>query len=233
MRRADRLFRLVELLRLRHTLTARQLAEALGVSERTIYRDVADLSRQGVPIRGEAGIGYAIDPGYDLPPLQFTVDELEALVLGARMVQTWCGEDLAGAARDAVARIELALPRRQRDRVERTALYVPDIGWTVPGARQMVELREAIREKLKVRMSYVDLQERPSERVVRPLALFFWGRKATLGAFCELREDFRSFRADRIDSLEILAETFVAEPGRTLHDYLRRASEEDGPFPQP
>ncbi|MCG6961892.1 MAG: YafY family transcriptional regulator [Acidobacteria bacterium] len=231
MRRADRLFRLVELLRLRHMLTARQLAEALEVSERTIYRDVADLQRQGVPIRGEAGIGYAVDPGYDLPPLQFTVDELEALVLGARMVQTWCGKDLAGAARDAVARIELALPRRQRDRVERTALYVPDIGWTLPGARQMAELREAIREQRKIQMKYIDLQERPSERIVWPLGLFFWGRKATLGAYCELREDFRSFRPDRIDSLEVLAETFVAEPGRTLQDYLRRASEQDRPFP--
>jgi predicted DNA-binding transcriptional regulator YafY len=231
MRRADRLFRLVELLRLRHMLTARQLAEALEVSERTIYRDVADLQRQGVPIRGEAGIGYAVDPGYDLPPLQFTVDELEALVLGARMVQTWCGKDLAGAARDAVARIELALPRRQRDRVERTALYVPDIGWTLPGARQMAELREAIREQRKIQMKYIDLQERPSERIVWPLGLFFWGRKATLGAYCELREDFRSFRPDRIDSLEFLAETFVAEPGRTLQDYLRRASEQDRPFP--
>jgi len=230
MRRADRLFRLVELLRLRRLLTARQLAEELEVSERTVYRDVADLAHQGVPIRGEAGVGYALDPGYELPPMQFTVDEIEALVLGARMVQAWCGDDLARAAQDAVARIEHALPRRLRDRMARTALYVPDLGWTLPGARQMVLLREAIREQRKVRMSYRDLQGRPSERVVRPLALFFWGPKATLGAFCELREDFRSFRPDRIESLELLQEIFAAEPGRTLQDYLRRVSEDDSPF---
>ncbi len=230
MRRADRLFRLVELLRLRRMLTARQLAEELEVSERTVYRDVADLARQGVPIRGEAGVGYALDPGYELPPMQFNVDELEALVLGARMVQAWCGDDLAGAAQDAVARIEHALPKRLRDRMARTALYVPDVGWTLPGARQMVTLREAIREQRKVKMRYVDLQEQFSERVVRPLALFFWGPKATLGAFCELREDFRSFRPDRIQSLELLPEIFAAEPGRTLQDYLRRVSEDGSPF---
>jgi len=222
---------LVELLRLRRLLTARQLAAVLEVSERTIYRDVAALVGQGVPIRGEAGVGYALDPGYDLPPMQFTVDELEALVLGARMVQAWCGEDLAGAAKDAVARVEHALPRRLRDRLARTALYVPDLGWTLPGTSQIVRLREAIREQRKVRMHYVDLKGRESDRVVRPLALFFWGPKATLGAFCELREDFRSFRPDRIETLEVLPESFVAEPGRTLQDYLRRVSEADEPFP--
>lgn len=229
MRRADRLFRIVHLLRMRRVLTARELASELGVSERTVYRDVADLGGSGVPIRGEAGVGYALDPGFDLPPLMFTVDEIEALVLGARMVEAWCGPELATAARDVLAKVEHALPRRLRGRVERTALFVPDVGWTLPGADQMTILREAIRDRRKLHLRYRDQYDAATERVIWPLGVFFWGPKATLAAWCELRTDFRSFRLDRIAAVADSGETFQPEPDHTVAAFIRRVREREAP----
>src|ERR1700736_2952047 len=130
MRRADRLFRIVQLLRRRKLTTAKQLADELEVSERTVYRDVADLVGSGVPIRGEAGVGYALERGFDLPPLMFTEDELEALVLGARVVESWADASLAQAARQVLEKVEAVLPERLQDRVSRAALFAP--GFHVP-----------------------------------------------------------------------------------------------------
>ena len=223
MRRADRLFRIVHLLRLRRVATARDLAGDLGVSERTIYRDIADLAGAGVPIRGEAGVGYALDAGFDLPPLMFTVDEIEALVLGARMVEAWCGQEMAAAARDVLTKVEHALPTRLRPRIERTALFVPDVGWTLPGADQMEALRTAMRARRVVWLRYSDGTGCETERLVWPLGLFFWGPKATLAAWCELRSDFRSFRLDRILALEVRETAFEDVQGRTVGDFVERA----------
>lgn len=130
MRRADRLFRIVQLLRRRKLTTARQLADDLEVSERTIYRDVADLVSSGVPIRGEAGVGYALERGFDLPPLMFTEDELEALVLGVRVVESWGDATLGSAARAVVHKVEAVLPERLQDRVGKAPLFAP--GFHVP-----------------------------------------------------------------------------------------------------
>lgn len=221
MRRADRLFQIVQTIRREKVVTAAALASQLEVSERTIYRDIADLNASGVPIRGEAGVGYAISSGYDLPPLMFTVEEIEALVLGARMVESWCGDDLASAARDVLAKVDQVLPRRLADRLAGTALFVPDFGWTVPGSEQLAELRTALREERRVRISYVDAKGETSERVIRPLGIFFWGATATLGAWCELRSDFRNFRLDRIEHLAVLERVAASEPGRGLQDYYR------------
>jgi len=225
MRRADRLFRIVQILRRRSLATARQLAEELEVSERTVYRDVADLGASGVPIRGEAGVGYAIDSGYDLPPLMFTVEELEALILGARMVIAWCDPDLTDAAKDAVAKVEHVLPQRLRERMSRTALFVPNFGWTVPGAEHMSGLRSAIRDRHKVRITYSDAKAEETTRTVHPLGLFFWGAVATVGGWCELRADFRTFRVDRIEALVITSEEFETPTGRTVQDYFRVMAE--------
>jgi predicted DNA-binding transcriptional regulator YafY len=225
MRRADRLFRLVQKIRARPGITARRLAEELNVAQRTVYRDVADLQDSGVPLRGEAGFGYSMAPGFDLPPLMFTTEEIEALVLGARMVQSWCDPGLSSAARDALDKIDQALPRRMRDRVTQTALFVPDSGWSLPGPEQMSGLRTAIRERKKVRITYHDAQQQPTARVVHPLALFFWGSVATLGAWCELRSSFRTFRVDRISTFDVLEEEIEVKPGRTLQDYFRAAAE--------
>jgi predicted DNA-binding transcriptional regulator YafY len=228
MRRADRLFRLVQVLRRQRVSTARQLAGELRVSERTVYRDVADLVASGVPIRGEAGVGYALDAGYDLPPLMFTVEEIEALVLGARMVETWCDVELAAAARDVLAKVEGILPRHLRERFATTALVVPDVGWSVPGSEQMMALRAAIRDRRKVRFDYRDAEDRETKRIVRPLGILYWGSVATLAAWCELRLEFRTFRVDRILEFETLAEGFESPPGRTLEDYLRAQADNSG-----
>ncbi len=225
MRRADRLFAIVQTIRGRQVTTALQLAEKLEVSERTVYRDIADLQASGVPIRGEAGVGYAIESGYDLPPLMFTIEEIEALVLGARMVESWCGDDLASAARDVLAKVDQVLPRRLSDRLAGTALFVPDFGWTLPGAEQLSNLRIALRDQRKIRIHYADVEGRESERVIRPLGIFFWGAVATLGAWCELRQDFRNFRVDRIAALELAGEQVPLEEGRGLQDYYRAMAE--------
>ncbi|MCP4898153.1 MAG: YafY family transcriptional regulator [bacterium] len=225
MRRADRLFRLVQILRRCRLAIARDLARELEVSERTVYRDVADLVASGVPIRGEAGVGYSIDSGYDLPPLMFNVEEIEALVLGARMVQSWCGEELASAAADVVTKVEQVLPLRLRERLDRTALYVPDFGWTLPGAEQLADLRGALRDRRRVEISYQDRKDEQTIRILRPLGIFFWGATATLGAWCELRDDFRNFRIDRIESLNVLPEVFSSEAGKSLHDYYQAMAE--------
>lgn len=226
MRRADRLFQIVQIIRRDKVVTARALAGELEVSERTVYRDIADLMASGVPIRGEAGVGYAIESGYDLPPLMFTVDEIEALVLGARMVESWCGDALASAARDAIAKIDQVVPRRLADRITGTALFVPNFGWTLPGSELLADLRTAIRTNHTIRIGYTDAKDDPSERIIRPLGIFFWGAVATLGAWCELRQDFRNFRLDRIESLEILDQTFnTTECGRSLQDYYRAMAE--------
>jgi len=225
MRRADRLFQIVQIIRRGRIVTARRLADELKVSERTVYRDIADLVASGVPIRGEAGVGYAMAGGYDLPPLMFTVEELEALVLGARMVESWCGAELAAAARDVLAKVDQVLPRSLAERIDKTALFVPDFGWTVPGAEMLAELRLAMRSNRKARIAYVDVAGESTERVIHPLGVFFWGAVATLGAWCELRSEFRNFRLDRIAGIEVLDAGIVAEPGHGLQDYYLAMSE--------
>lgn len=145
MRRADRLFRIVHLLRRKRLTTARQIAGELAISERTVYRDVADLVDSGVPIRGEAGVGYALERGFDLPPLMFTEDELEALVLGVRVVESWGDATLAAAARAVVQKVEAVLPERLQERVGKAPLF----GFHVPAgsARKLGTLRRAIRPR--------------------------------------------------------------------------------------
>jgi len=225
MRRADRLFQIVQIIRREKVVTAQRLAEELEVSERTVYRDIADLMASGVPIRGEAGVGYAIESGYDLPPLMFTVEEIEALVLGARMVESWCGDDLASAAKDVLAKVDQVLPRRLADKLAGTALFVPNFGWTLPGSEFLADLRTAMREDRVVRIGYTDVKGDTSDRMIRPLGIFFWGATATLGAWCELREGFRNFRLDRIKTLDVLDRKHVTEPGRSLQDYYSAMAE--------
>jgi len=226
VRRADRLFRLLLELRRGRVVTARELALRLEVSERTVYRDVADLAGSGVPIAGEAGVGYRL-AGFELPPLMFDRDEVEALALGARTAEAWGDAELARAARSALAKIEAVLPRGRERLVEETRLYAPTFG-EPPGERiPLGELRRAIRHRRKVRVGYVDRKEEVSERTLRPLALSFYPPAWLLVAWCELRVDFRTFRLDRIRNLALLDEIFAEEPGRGLADYLRRMEERE------
>jgi len=219
-RRADRLFRLVQVLRARRFATARSLAEALEVSERTIYRDVQDLSLSGVPIEGEAGVGYALRRDFDMPPLMFDFEEIEALTAGARMVQAWSSPALAKAAQSALDKIAVALPADKRIAMDRTRLFAPSFHVDRELGKVLDTMREAIVEGRRLSMQYRDEGGKASERRVRPLGLYFWGQKWTLAAWCEMREDFRNFRLDRAGNVS-LGNRFPDEPGKRLDDFLR------------
>jgi len=222
MRRADRLFQIVQYLRGGRLVTARQLSERLEVSERTVYRDVADLIACGVPIDGEAGVGYILRAGFELPPLMFTRDELAALTLGARFVRAWGGARLAVGAEEALVKIDAVLPEAEKRAIAETNLFA--LGFEMAeSVRQVIDrLDLAIRERRLMRLNYLSLDEETTERVVRPLGLYHWGKAWTLAAWCEMRDDFRNFRADRIVALADAGGTFRPEPGRTLKDFLAR-----------
>ncbi len=224
MRRADRLFQIVQILQHRRLTTAAILAERLGVSERTVYRDVRDLGASGVPIQGEAGVGYRLGKDFELPPLMFTLDEIQALVLGARMVESWADAPLRRAAQSALEKVGAALPPAQRGRLHNTALF--SVSFHIPPqARKHLEpLRHAIDDHKRVCIRYCDREGRATERTVRPLGLFFWGHGWTLGTWCELRSDYRNFRLDRVESLDVLDETFECVEPVTLEAYLAAVS---------
>jgi predicted DNA-binding transcriptional regulator YafY len=227
MRRADRLFQIVQYLRGGRLVTARQLAERLEVSERTVYRDVADLVACGVPIDGEAGVGYILRAGFELPPLMFTRDELAALTLGARFVRAWGGARLAVGAEEALVKIDAVLPEAEKRAIAETNLFA--LGFEMAeSVRQIIDrLDLAIRERRLTRLNYLSLDEETTERVVRPLGLYHWGKAWTLAAWCEMRHDFRNFRADRITALADAGGTFRPEPGRTLKDFLARMARDE------
>jgi predicted DNA-binding transcriptional regulator YafY len=222
MRRADRLFAIVQYLRGRRLTTAAQLAHWLEVSERTIYRDVADLAGSGVPIDGEAGVGYRIRAGFDLPPLMFSFDEIDALVIGARFVEARAGRKLASGARSALAKIAAALPADKRVALERSPLFVPGFAVDPKPGERLDALRDAITGQRFAELDYKDAGAQTTRRRVRPLALYFWGDVWTLAAWCELRQDFRNFRLDRIDDARVGPERFPDESGKRLEDFLRR-----------
>ena len=227
MRRADRLFQIVSLLRQRRFVTAAWLATRLEVSERTIYRDVRDLTGSGVPIEGEAGVGYRLGKDFDLPPMMFNVDEIEALVFGARMVEAWGDDDLRQAARSVLDKTESVLPPKQRPRIRDTALFA--LSFRVPErAREVLgPIRRAVSARRKLELSYADAEGELSERVVCPLGLYFWGTTWTLGAWCELRTDYRNFRLDRIAELGVLDACFEQVAPVTLEAYLESMRRDD------
>ena len=223
MRRADRLFLIIHALRGRRTaLPARGLAQTLGVSLRTIYRDVADLQRSGVPIEGEAGVGYVLRKGADIPPLMFAADELEALVVGTRFVRAFGGERLGHAASAALLKINAVLPADLRERGRRTRIFAPALDNRIETSGAIDRLHAAIEARSVLRLDYRDKDDAPTLREVEPLCLSFWGGTWTLGAWCRLRRDFRSFRPDRIVAFEASGETFVDDPGRGIDAYLRK-----------
>ncbi|MEO8102262.1 MAG: YafY family protein [Betaproteobacteria bacterium] len=227
MRRADRLFEIVQIVRGRRLTTARYLAERLGVSDRTIYRDVQDLSLSGVPIMGEAGVGYALKKGFDLPPLMFDYDEVEALLIGARMVSAHGGKALAKSAGCAMEKIAAVLPDNRRAALETTQVYVPDFHVDRNVAGRFEQLRQAIKARQFVHIDYVTEDQRPSQREIRPVALHFWGERWTLAAWCELRQAFRMFRLDRMRTLAVRDKIFRDEPGKTIADFLRQVGGEE------
>ncbi|MEO5558225.1 MAG: YafY family protein [Dokdonella sp.] len=220
MRRADRLFLIIHALRGRRTaLPARQLAETLSVSQRTVYRDIADLQLSGVPIEGEAGVGYMLRKGADIPPLMFNAEELEALVVGTRFVKAFAGKRLHSGAQAALIKIEAVLPPELKQRAQRSRIFAPG-GWNEAKTGLIDRLHAAIAASHVLRLDYRDESGKTSAREVEPLCLSFWGGVWTLGAWCRLRVDFRTFRPDRIDHFEPTGEAFVEVRERGLLAYV-------------
>lgn len=209
MARTDRLLAIVQTLRRRrYPVTAKALAGDLGVSERTLYRDIATLQASGAPIRGEAGVGYVLGQGYDLPPLMFSAEELEALMLGVRFVLRRGDPGLARAAEDAIAKIETVLPAQLRPVLADTALYAP---WAAEWEDVLVDeaaIRRAIRSEHKLRLTYRDGAGSPTERLIWPVAMGYRDGFRMVAAWCELRGDFRHFRTDRMVTVEVTDRRF-------------------------
>jgi predicted DNA-binding transcriptional regulator YafY len=221
MRRADRLFTIVQLLRGGRHVTARRLAERLDVSERTIYRDVDELTLCGVPIEGEPGRGYRLPKSFEVPPLMFERHEIEALVVGMRLVEAWCGPGLAASARSALVRIRGAVPATLVDRLDESPVYAPRFArGAAPAHFELAH--QAISQSRRIAMTYSRDDGATAIRTIRPLGLYYWGKVWTLAAWCELRDDFRHFRLDRIGDPS-LGEPFSSEPDKTLEIFLARA----------
>ncbi len=222
MRKAERLFQLLTLLRSRRrVITAQMLAECLEVSERTIYRDIQALSLSGVPIEGEAGVGYRLKPGFTLPPIMFDQDELEALLLGARMVQRWGDSELGKAATNALDKIRATLPDPAHDAHLRSSewMLVPEFSHG-ENARFGDLIRAGVREQKILYIDYRRADGEPSQRRLWPLGMVYWGTVWTLVGWCELRSDYRQFRLDRISQLQLLQEAYPQRSEISLQNYL-------------
>lgn len=221
MARAERLHDLMRLLRAhRQPVSGRRLAGELGVSLRTLYRDIAALQGQGARIDGEAGLGYLLRPGFELPPLMFTREEVEALVLGSRWVARQGDARLAASARDALARIAAVLPPERREELEASGLLVgPRAAAETPADLDLATIRKAIRGERKLRLLYRDGSGAETERMVWPFALGFFERVRVIAAWCELRQSFRHFRADRIAALTIVEARYPRRRAALLKEW--------------
>jgi predicted DNA-binding transcriptional regulator YafY len=229
VRRADRLFQIIQILR-RSTrpITADAMAGELEVSKRSVYRDIADLIGQRVPIRGEAGLGYVLDRDFDMPPLMLTPDEIEAAVLGAQFVAERGDTALAGAARDLIAKIAAAVPERLRPFIVEPSIGAPPRNWSTPDGLDIAQTRIWIRSGRKIRIRYRDERDRESQRVIWPVIIGYAETVRLLAAWCELRRDFRHFRTDRIVAAEFLDESHGSRPGQLRTRWKRYMEKERG-----
>lgn len=219
MRRADRLFRIVEYLKARReVVTAEELACEMEIGIRTIYRDVADLRTSGVPIVGEAGVGYILNRDYLVKPLMFDVGELDALSLGAQMVESWGDPTIARSARRAIDKITAVLPEGLAEDAKRSASYACASRSKTSISIDLASLRRAVRSKHLVEICYIDGTKKKSQRIIRPLCLVFIAPVWLVAAWCETRRDFREFRVDRIRKMKITEVRFRNEAGKTLRD---------------
>lgn len=224
MTKAERLFQLVTLLRARRTaITAEAIAAQMGVSPRTVYRDVQALVLSGVPIDGESGVGYLIRPGEHLPPLMFDANELQALLVGSRMAQAFTDRELGQAAQRAEQKIRSILTEPLKQRAEHQPYRIPFIEKDNQQREVHGRLRRACEARLKLQTIYVDEKGERTERIIWPLGMIGWsGNTWTLLAWCELRGAYRNFRFDRFELLEELAETYPADTEISIGHYLRK-----------
>jgi len=220
MRRTDRLFDIIQILRDGKLHRAQDIADRLEVSVRTIYRDMDTLVASGVPVEGERGVGYMITEAITLPPLSLTVAELEALNLGMAIVGEAADPDLKAAAESLAEKIDAVLPTQVVAEADAWKFAVYPFADAARGFSHMATLRAAIRARQKLRLVYTSKDGAATTRVVRPLHMEYWGRIWTLTAWCELRAAHRVFRVDLIETSEALPELFVDEPGKTLADYV-------------
>lgn len=225
MRRADRLFQLMLILQEGKVRTARYIAEKLEVSDRTIYRDINDLVGSGIPIDGEAGVGYLLRDEYRLPPLMFTAEELKALALGAQMVRAWSDRALGSVTNTAIRKIESVLPDKLKKEIEIQSVVVPSSRISEATSDNLELIRRAIDMSHKLEMRYSSLKGETTQRVIWPFLLYFWGTTWTLGAWCEMRQGFRSFRVDLMQEPKLSDAPFEPTEGCSLGayvDYQRR-----------
>ena len=222
MNKAERLFQLVLLLRSRRiAMTAEAIAETMGVSVRTVYRDVQALSLSGIPIEGEPGVGYMIRAANHLPPLIFTPDELQALLVGNRMVQAFTDKELAQGARSAELKIRSILTEPLQRHAEQQPYRIPIMASDDAMRELHGTLRRACEQRQKIRAIYLDEKQEKSERIIWPLGMIGWTGKWTLLAWCELRSAYRNFRFDRFDTLELLEEHFRTNNDISIAHYLQ------------
>lgn len=218
MRRAERLFRLVNEMRSRDVCRAEDLAEYFEVSVRTVYRDIAHLQGSGLPIEGEAGVGYLLRPGFDLPAMTFTFEQLDALAMGLSFVEVAGDKSLSEAAKEVRSKIQASLPDPDKRDLENAPLFAARrYGRAAP---MLKTIRRAIRENNILNLEYRDADEALTVRQVRPLAVWAFTEGWLFAGWCELRKDFRAFRLDRISALEETGERFSDQPGENLQAYL-------------
>jgi predicted DNA-binding transcriptional regulator YafY len=220
MRRSDRLFDIIQRLRTApKPTTAAALAKELEVTPRTVYRDIATLQARRVPIEGAAGVGYVLRKGFDLPPLMFTIDEVEAIAVGARLVRRLKDPKLQQAADAVLGKVTVVVPERLRQHIADTPVYVsPGMAAEAEGA-DLAEVRAAIRDSAKLYIAYADEQGRRTNRVIWPIAMAYYVDVTLVGAWCELRSDYRNFRVERIQSFKVLDEHFDQDGGRLFREW--------------
>jgi predicted DNA-binding transcriptional regulator YafY len=220
MRRSDRLFDIIQRLRTAsQPTTAAALADELEVTPRTVYRDIATLQARRVPIEGAAGVGYILRKSFDLPPLNFTIDEIEAISVGVRMVSRLKDPALQQAAESVLAKVTVAVPDRLRPHIADAPIWVsPGMTPEADGA-DLAEVRAAIRDSAKLYISYADEQGRRTNRTIWPIAMAYYVDVTLIGAWCELRADYRNFRVERIVSSRVLDERFDQDNGRLFREW--------------
>lgn len=222
MRRTDRLFELIQILRDGRLHRGQDLADRLGISVRTLYRDMETIIASGIPVEGERGLGYMMTAPITLPPLNLTLTELEALHLGLSVVSKAADEELQRAAETLSEKVDAVLPEDRSAPASGWGFAVYPFAEAARGFVHMAPLRAAIRSRRKIDIAYAAPDAEVTQRTVRPLQMEYWGRVWTLTGWCELRNNFRVFRVDRIQTLDISFDTFEEEPGKTLADYLDR-----------
>lgn len=234
MRRADRLFDIIQILRTAaRPVTAAALAAAFEVTVRTVYRDIAALQASRVPIEGAPGLGYVLRRGFDLPPLMFTTQEVDAIAVGVRLLRRLRDPKLQAAAQSVLAKLSVVIPEPLQSQLIAAPVYVSDGDAPSVTGLDLAQLRDAIRDNRKLAITYIDEEGRRSQRTIWPIAIAYYVDATLVGAWCELRRDFRHFRVDRIQGSQLLEDRFPPDNGRLMAEWLAlRKERPDRPAPR-